>query len=627
MLFDDVVTRQRGALMAFFDDPIRSTLILRVDPDLEFVAARFVACLGNDEAPQVSGREVPIVFGATASFDDPAAYYCEAAAQIHPSIEVVRESYGPEDPDLVLPGPPELRGRPGTDAGPEEAFAAYLESIARGLGNWHDTVVFVLRFEAGDARMIAASLTSLGGCLMTPGLKLVVLDERREPRLPALRSRRTRGTSRAFDPARSDATGRLARFLAHGRERVLGLHLRAHQVDTLRRELADMPRHGVVLRQHWIEAAFEGRTAFAAAVYRAVRDGRGTEPTWLSPTNATLLAPTTAEQRADGGGLPERLHDARAIDRPEQSLVELIERAAARDGDGGLCVVLRPTSVHDVAQWHAFVHSLSRACVRPDVKFIALDVGGSAPLPDTPALELPWGEHVFTLESERIHASLEAILRRPDLTPEVRVAHLFMLANVRVGQGRLLDGAEHAAEGIVLAEGNSLRAALATGWWTLGYALQRAGEHARARNAFAEATDAALAEGNFVAAANALMGIGHTHYLERSWASALEAYELAREHWLDAGHVFGECQALVWGGEACRKAGQHRVAQERFRLAQARFLAMRAPFEAMAEGGLADLYERMAANAADDGARSTADSYRRLAQLHGSHGPACDCPA
>ncbi|MBL8946211.1 MAG: hypothetical protein JNK45_23810, partial [Myxococcales bacterium] len=76
-----------------------------------------------------------------------------------------------------------------------------------------------------------------------------------------------------------------------------------------------------------------------------------------------------------------------------------------------------------------------------------------------------------------------------------------------------------------------------------------------------------------------------------------------------------------------RKAGQHRVAQERFRLAQARFLAMRAPFEAMAEGGLADLYERMAANAADDGARSTADSYRRLARLHGSHGPACDCPA
>jgi hypothetical protein len=58
-----------------------------------------------------------------------------------------------------------------------------------------------------------------------------------------------------------------------------------------------------------------------------------------------------------------------------------------------------------------------------------------------------------------------------------------------------------------------------------------------------------------------------------------------------------------------------------------RYRAMRAPFEPMAEGGLADLYERMAANLAGAGRKSQAQAYRELAHRHGSHGPVPDRPA
>lgn len=622
MLFDEVIARQRAAFERFHADPHCSTMVLRVDPDLEFVAARFVALLGSTDDPRAATREAPVVFGASAAFIDAARFYREVAAQIHETVAELAKVYAAEDPDLVLPAAPERAAA--VDACVEARFAAYLEAVSRGLGNWHETVVFALRFEGDDGGAAAVSFAKLGGYLVAPEVKLVVFDDRQRPRLPALRSVRTRATADAFQPGHGDTLGRLARFVQSDDKRVLGLHCRAHHPDEIRRQLTMLRSRVPALRLHWVEAPFEGRTHFADVVYRGVATGAAVPPEWVPTDDAGSARPRPWPRLP--AGLPASIHDLRALTRPEQSMVEAIERAVAADR-GLHCVVLRPTGVRSRIEWHAFVAALSAACAHLDTKFIALDVEGVAPLQDAPAVEAPWIVHTFTLETERTPALIEAVLARPDLSPDVRIGHTLMLANFRIGEGEHLAAAELAASAIELAEGSGTVAARSGAWWTLGYALQRAGNLGASRNAFAESCDAALQAGNATDAATALMGMGHTYFLERTWSAAISTYEAARQQWLDAGQVFGECQALIWSAEAYRKAGLHGEAHERFCVVEARYRAMKAPFEEMARGGLADLYERIAANHGDGGRRHEAQAYSRLACQHGSCGPVPDRPA
>ncbi|MBK8233917.1 MAG: tetratricopeptide repeat protein [Deltaproteobacteria bacterium] len=624
MLFDEVIARQKAALEAYFADPTRHTLVLRVEPDLEFVAARFVALLGAHEHADEATTEPPVVFGASAPFTDVAGYYREIAAQIHESVAELAKVYLEEDPDLVLPEAPLLPG--GGEACIEAHFAAYLETITRGLGNWHATTVFVLRFETDEPRLAhaaAVSLAKLGGYLVMPEVKLVVFDDRGKPRLPALRSVCTRYTADAIQPGRTDLAGRLERFVRSDDKRVLGLHCRGHHPDELRRQLSLLRGRGVATRLHWVEAPFEGRTNFCDLIYRCIATGAQTPPPWVRGPSGGVQTRAWAPLPE---GLPESVHDLRALERPEQSMVELVERVAARQGGGPQCIVVRPTSVHDRALWRTFVAGLVGACARIETKFIVLDVDGVAPFDDAPPVEQAWAQQSFSLETERTGELLAAVLARPDLAPDVRIGHMLMLANFEVGQGQHLQAAERAASAVELAEAHAVDSARSSSWWTLGYALQRAGNTGASRNAFTESCDAALQAANPTDAANALMGIGHTYYLEKQWSAAIATYEAAREQWLDAGQVFGECQALIWSAEAYRKVGLRDDAERRFAQVEAKYRAMKAPFEAMARGGLADLYERMAANHNDAGHRAKAHAYSHLACQHGSCGPVPDRP-
>ena len=621
MLFDDVIAEHRRAIGAFLADPTRTTMQLRVDPDLEMVAGRFLALFGNDEERDAGDQ--PLAFGVSGDLVDPEAFYRDAAAQIGESVAPLLAEYQPEDPDLRLPDGLQSGGWP-PGCCIEARFAEYLESIARGIAGWHETVVLAMRFDALDVRAATLSLQRLGGYLTYPGVKLVVFDDRQNPRLPPLRSVRTRYTADAYQPAQSDPEGRLTRFLASDDKRVLGLWVQDRNVRHLWDTLKSLRTRGVPVKPLFVEEAFESPTRFANRVYRRIATGKRTHPNWVTK-ELTTIAELGLEWPSTGD-LPENVHDLRSLDRPESTFTELVERASAKQDGEVPCVVLRPTAVYDREAWPGFVRDLANAAVSADVKYIVLDVDGSAPLPEAPPEEVPWSMHTFTMGAQDMHASLELSLKKPDLPIDLRMKHLVMLANVRSAQGRHTEAAELAAEGIELAEKQHDRQQVVTGWWTLGYALQRSGNYEYSRNAFAESTNAALDDDNIVGAANALMGLGNTWYLEKNWVDAIKTYEVARAHWVNAGQVFGECQALIWIGESYRKAKLFDEAEKRFLEVIQRYQAMKAPFEQMAKGGLADVLERLAANYQEAGRRPLAEECRKRAREQGSHGPVPDRP-
>lgn len=596
MLFDDAMAAHVRAVRAFYADPGRNLLILRVDPDLEYVAARFLAELGQADGVEGDVSDAPLVIGVSAELLDAAAFYREAAAQIAEALAPVAEAYRAEDPELVLPDA--LAPERADGAAIETRFAAYVEQIARGLGSWHETVVFVLRFERVDGAVAAASLARLAGSIGGPAVKLIVLDDLRVPSLPTPIGLRTRYAAAHHDARHGDGLGRLTALVGAHDTRVLGLALRERNVAELRRAAEVLARDRPGTAAVFVAATFATRLQFADAIVRALApDERGST-----------------------------IHDLRALDRPEASLVERIEQVFAGRGCERPLVLIRATAIDDPHAWTAFVHGLVGACARVETKFVVLDVDGAAPVPEAPATRVEIGHHDFTLGIDDAVAALERIAARPELAPGLRVAHLTMLANIRIGQGRAPEAAELAAESVTLARTHALVAPQIAGWWTLGCALQRAGSLDAARNAFCESTDLALREGNFVGAAQGLLGVGHTYHLAGDWAAAIHAYRLSQENWRDAGQAFGECQALIWIGESLRKARRHDEADAHFQRVVDIYRAMRAPFEAMAEGGLADVYERIAANFADAGRKTQARAFRSLACDCGSHGPVPDRP-
>ncbi|HET6582737.1 MAG TPA: hypothetical protein VFG69_04805, partial [Nannocystaceae bacterium] len=346
MLFDDAMHGHAEAMTAFYADPLRSVMVLRVAADLEYVAARFIAQLGCDLGAEGDASDAPLVLGVSADFVDAAAFYREAEAQIAEALAPVREAYAAEDPELVLPdGVARDRAWP-PQCSLEARFAEYLECIARGLGNWHETVVLAVRFETIDPERAVPSLSRLAGHLVGRGMKLVLFDDRKAPRLSAIRGLRTRLAMAPFHAREGDGQGRLARFLAAEDNRVLGLAVRERNVRELWGALVALRDRGAPIRPALVEAPFLSRTQFCAEVVRTIA--------------------------SDGSIDALAFHDLRALDRPEATLVELVERIAARRGPAAPCVALRPTTVRDPAEWATFVVELAAACARVETKFLLL---------------------------------------------------------------------------------------------------------------------------------------------------------------------------------------------------------------------------------------------------------------
>jgi hypothetical protein len=191
MLFDAVIDQHHSALRAFFRNPQHPALILQVDADLELVVARFL--VGFSAKGRTNDTPEELVFGISASFIDPSSFYANAAAQVAEALSELEEELRDADPELVLPEPLDLKQPWPPTRSIEAAFAEYVESVARSVGGFWDTLVLVLRLDdIQDVEAARLSLGQLGGMLAYPGLKLVLIDDRARSSSPSKAGERPR---------------------------------------------------------------------------------------------------------------------------------------------------------------------------------------------------------------------------------------------------------------------------------------------------------------------------------------------------------------------------------------------------------------------------------------------------
>jgi tetratricopeptide (TPR) repeat protein len=651
MLFDDVMASQVQQLRAFLGDESRNGLLFRVDADLELVAARFLAQFssqqGNeppddtdepdtegdeDAPPRTAAHEASsegdeglgdeISFGASADFLEAEAFYIEVTKQIAEVVNSIRAAYAEQEEEIHVPEGLVLDRAWPKRAPIEAIFAEYLEGVARGLAGVHSHCLFVLRIDAmPKPEETARSLARLGGYLAHPGAKLIVLDDRTLPRLPELRSVSTRYRLDVYPPREEDVSLWLERFFSNAAARVLGLRIKQADVGQLMEQLKSLPWKHVPVVTRSVDFPFDDRAHYADLAYRQIATGSAPPPEWMS---RSLASSSLFGQWSEPKDLPPNLYDMRALDRPESTLTELLERATPRCELR--CFVLR-ARVRKREEWDTFVNELTRAAAAADTRYIILDVDEQAPLPAADTSERVWATQEFVLNAEQMQGGLEASVAQPDLPIDTRAQHLSLLSGLRAAQGRHDDAIRLASESIELAETHAKRPEAVAAWWALGRALSRAGRTAEARNAFGESVTGALDLGSTLNAANALMGIGHTHFKEHNWTEAINTYKVAIEHWKNAGQVFGECQAQVWLAEAHRKARALEEAEAELTRVVARFEAMRPPYADIARAGLAEVFERLSALLRDAGKQTQADEYAARAKQCGSVGTVPDEPS
>lgn len=616
MFFDELMAEQRRSIEAFLAAPDHPLMILRTDPDLEVVAARMIALWNQDCDPP--GEE--IAFGLSAPFRDAEQFYGELEAQLVETIDQVAAAFAEAGEELVLPKAM-ARGRACPAARVEVLFAELLEGLARGLGGFHDRVLVAIRFdEIAAIDACVESLARLTQAIRYPGLKLFVLDSRTDPRLPALELQRDRLVLDDFAPRTRDMGGALRKVIAHDRRRVVGLRMTLDQVEQLWHMLWDInERQGLALRAFYLEAEFRTRLQFCDHLYKRLVSGQRPPPGWAG--DGLIHSDAIPElKRKPIANLPPDLYDERAVRRPEATFTAALDQALESVGDTHVVLVLRPNRRAELGEWQTFVEQLAACAVSPRVTFLVLDVDGGAALPEAKLDRFTWIEHEFTMGAAQLEAGLGKSLALPDLPAPLRMQALSMLGGMWAAKGRLDEGVQLLAEGVDLSAREGSPDQQSVSWWSLGNALQRAGALQPARNAYAEALELALDNDNPVAAANALMSLGHAWFHEREWGHALENYEVARTYWHKVGQTFGVCNASLWMAEAYRH-GQHVGEAERLLLeVEATYKAMQAPFQDMAKQGLAETHERMAMLYDQTGQAQRAEQYHRSARSLGCQG-------
>lgn len=604
MILRGFIERQVMGLRAFLDDPDRNLLFYRSEPDVEAMAIKLLAgwsgLKGNEE----------LGFALNGTFVEPRAFYEEAEAGLMEVVGQLFAGFKDAGKPLVLPDGAAW-DRPYPALGPEELFAELLEGVARGFSPYVPRCLFVVRFEAvQDVEGAAQSLLRLSAAVVSPSVKLVVLDERRHPLFPRIVAEHDRYKQVKIRSADDDHAEFLTAFFQNGRQRVLGISCPAASEERLLKSLGRGAHYGPGLKAFFVdEVPFTTRARACDTIYQLLR--RSLDP-------GTLPA-----------GLPDDLYDARSLDMPEAALTEAVElllEAAVPDG-GLTCLVIRPTVYSEPEEWDLFLSHLSAQAAAAHVKYIVLDVDNEAPIPRLAPSEVVSAVLDFHFTPDEIREDATAAMSNPAAPLSERLRYQILVGSFAASSGDFPRALSLLGDAVQQAEDHKMQDLMPISWWTLGHSLQLQGALPEARNAYAEAAELAMAQNNDMALANALMKVGHTHFLQNQYEPAMRAYEAARRTWARIGYLFGECEALTWTGEAQAALGRFEEAEATFKDVLRRFEERRPPFTDVAREGRAETHERLARLYLRMNRPKQATSHRYQARSLGSQGLAPEKPA
>jgi tetratricopeptide (TPR) repeat protein len=267
----------------------------------------------------------------------------------------------------------------------------------------------------------------------------------------------------------------------------------------------------------------------------------------------------------------------------------------------------------------ASIERLAAAASSPRVKYL---VTYSAADRGAVASSRPSGivAHTVELTGDDVEQGLLANLEDPSIKPADRVRLLTVLAGFSLARKDSAGARARSAKALEESRALGSPAEEAVAWMSVGGVLFHDRELGPARDAFAFATARAVEGKNPILAAEALLQVGHTHFLREEHAEAGDCYRAAADHFARIGHVAGQAQALVWLGESHRRREQWADAYKALHAAIERLEAAPESMGEIARAGKIEAMERLARMYDEAGMKGEARALRAEARALGSEG-------
>lgn len=172
------IQRQIDGVQAFVEDPWTNILILRLDAEMERIAAKVLASFEDDEDNEWA------FFVSSTAFETADEYFGCVAAEMLADLEAgIASAPDEEAAPCALPAPmaPGRSGHGEAGGTPERRLVDFLDRMMRTLNRHAEALVLVLGPERVQPDAWRASIARLRTMLVDPRVKVIVFDSRTEP--------------------------------------------------------------------------------------------------------------------------------------------------------------------------------------------------------------------------------------------------------------------------------------------------------------------------------------------------------------------------------------------------------------------------------------------------------------
>jgi tetratricopeptide (TPR) repeat protein len=335
------------------------------------------------------------------------------------------------------------------------------------------------------------------------------------------------------------------------------------------------------------------------------------------------------EQRAGAAvhaaPLFEEAEAAAAYPDAERAFVEFCERlvrAALRDGTR-MVIVLSHVPNADPAEVDASLRRLATATVSSRVKLVVIEPRDKRP---SPPIEMRTAVFAFDLDADAIERGLHERLADDDLTDVERLRFTTAASGWALSKGDAHLAMVYSLDALAQAqEMDDPREGLVA-YYNLGNTLHQCQEYAEAARMYGEVAQTGMDDGQWVLAAQGLMGLGNTHFMREDPELADLSYEAAQALFASQNLRHFEAHALTWRGEAAVLAGRHGDALGFFESALKTCDAMDPSYASTTRSAKADVLLRIARLYELAGRPDQQREYQQQAREHGAAAPACHHP-
>lgn len=532
------VEQQRHGIRRFVEDDATRLLVLRVDPEMERMAAKVVASFEDD--PDAAWA----FFVSSADFETADQYYGALAASILSDFDELNQE--PQEQPRNLESPqPMLDGATNARYSPEIRFTEFLERAARAIRPVFHTTVLVLKADQiSDPIAWRRSIAAMASAIDDPAVKVIVFDSRQKPILDDLLLASDRVSIEALQPSFPEQERAAAEFIVSATRRVMVLLASPHDpnAESISGVRPPLDSEATIVPVD-VRAAMRPADYYRAAVLELSRrfgdTGRQASIVELDRAFAAR-------------------HFAVPIETSFSEFAEGLLNLVLPRG-GRLVLVFSPTIVHLSEEFRQSLERLGHAASHPRIKYIflwktAARVPGLAPRRYAAATQ------TFYIAPSEIQSGVASKLASATLSPIERMRYTAVLGGFAFSERDYQRAEMLQLEWLQQADENASGSDKANAHYNLGNTYLAREDWSAATEHLTSAVDVALDENMNALAAMAFSNLGLSLYRQQQYSMALDSFLTARGIFKSLQYRPGEVYVLDAMASVYEEASQPDVA-------------------------------------------------------------------